>query len=42
MFAARIAIWNQKRIVVMIAVGVWLVNLSFFIHSKSILLVSGN
>jgi hypothetical protein len=39
--AVRIAIWNRNRIIVTIAVGVWLANLSFLIHSKSVLLMFG-
>ena len=38
MVAARIAIWNRNRIVVMISVGVWLTNVAFMIHSKSAIL----
>ena len=42
MGAARIAIWNRDRIVIMIAMGIWSVNIGFLIHSKSVLPVSGN
>ena len=37
MIAARIAIWNKNRIVIMFTVGVWLVNLAFFVDGKSVL-----
>ncbi len=42
MGAARIAIWNRDKIVIMIAMGVWSGNIAFLIHSKSVLLISGN
>ncbi len=42
MGAARIAIWNRDKIIFTIVMGIWLANLGFLIHSKSILLLTGN
>src|SRR6266850_4801299 len=42
MFAARIAIWDRNKIVVMVAMGIWLTNLSFLIYSKSLHLGIGS
>ena len=42
MTTARIAIWDRNKIVFIIAMGVWLVNLSFLIHSKSALPMFSN
>lgn len=30
-----IAIWNKNRAVVVIALGVWMVNIGFLVHGKS-------
>src|SRR5579863_921119 len=36
MFAARIAIWDKNKIVLTVVMGIWLNELGFLIHSKSI------
>ena len=36
----RIAIWNKNKIVLAFAIGTWLTNVGFLIHSKYILLSS--
>jgi hypothetical protein len=38
MFAARVALWNKNKIVVLVATGMWLASLSFLIYGKSLML----
>jgi len=34
----RIAIWKRKKVIIVIAMGIWATDVSFFIYSKSLLL----
>jgi len=42
MYSARMALWDRNKIVIMVAMGIWLTNVSFLIHGKSLLLTFGN
>jgi hypothetical protein len=37
----RIAIWNKQRIIVLIAVGVWLTDVAFLIYGEYLLQIKG-
>ncbi len=34
----RIAIWNKTKVIIVIAMGIWAADVSFFIYSKNFLL----
>jgi hypothetical protein len=36
MYIASIAIWNKNKFVIVIAAGIWVINLGFLIHGKHI------
>jgi len=40
--AARVAIWNRNKIILVIVMGAWLTNVGFLIHSKYGLLITWN
>jgi len=42
MGTSRIAIWNRDKIVSTIIVCIWWTNISFLIHSKSVLPIAGS
>ena len=40
--AARVAIWDRNKIILVIVMGAWLTNVGFLIHSKYGLLITWN